>query len=107
MFGRHRARELPERTNPPRELAPRLQHSPAPRRAPVGGGQPGHERLGAHLLSGPPGARPKPRLRAALPGPALAENIVEDVANPHALRRPVTHTQPTETRLVGEPNPPA
>src|SRR6185436_17046798 len=57
-------------------------------------------RLGAGLLSSAPRQRPHPRLRLALPGPALAQDPLENVADRHPLRRSPAHPQPNQTRLL-------
>src|SRR3972149_725567 len=57
-------------------------------------------RLGEGLLPGASPERAVARLCVALPGAALAEDPLEDVANPHALRRGAAYPQPDATRLL-------
>src|SRR5437870_3931083 len=104
MPGRDRFSQLQLRPDPRGLPAPGVQQTLAPRRAvvgepepallPVGANPSAHSttlmagfRSGQALLPEAHRQRSKPRLRTALPGPALAENPLSDVADAHLLRR--------------------
>src|SRR5438105_1754051 len=101
MPGRNRSGQLQLRPDPRGLPAPGVQQTPAPRRAVVGKPEPALLPVGANLLPEAHRQRPKPRLRPALPGPALAENPLSDVADAHLLRRRTPRPQPAQTRLMG------
>src|SRR5450432_563079 len=67
----------------------------------MGRPQPQNLPLGANLLPRSSRQRPEPCLRPALPRPALAQNPLENVADPLSLQRSAPHPQPDQTRLLG------
>src|SRR5580765_1816482 len=93
--------EFSERTDPqsPNPLA--LQQPLAPRGPSVERLQPQVLRVGRDLLPGAARQRQEPCLRAALSGPALAQDPVEDVAEWSVLRRKPSRSQPATTWFVG------
>ena len=100
---RHRAGHDPIRADPQTPPAPRLRSGPAQHGPSMGRPQPQEMRVGASLLPSPPCQRPEPCLRAALPRAALAQNPLENVADPHPLRRGSPHQKSNPTRLLDPP----
>lgn len=87
VFGGHRACQLSERSDPQGSSAATMQQAASPRRAPMGQPEPPVLPVGGDLLRYAPQTRQEPRLRVAMPRPALAENPLENVADRHPLRR--------------------
>src|SRR4051794_39683647 len=57
--------------------------------------------MGRNLLSEPSKTGQIPRLRPTVPGPALAENPLENVADPNRVRCGVASEKPASTRILG------
>src|SRR5687767_431238 len=106
MLRRHRACQLSIRpgtqslSTPPVQQTPALCHPSLVRlESPL-------VPLGASVLPATPPARQEPRRGLALPWTSLAQDHLEDVANPNLIRRRVARPQPTPTRLLGPPTDP-
>ena len=72
--------------SPQGTLSTGLSQSPAAHRSPMGQPQSNQMSMGTGLLPKETRGRSKPRLCAPLPGPALAEDPLEDVAEARAIR---------------------
>ena len=57
--------------------------------------------LGTGVLPATPGPGKNSRRRAPVPGAALAENPMENVADKNLLQRRFPHGQSTQTRILG------
>ena len=85
MRGGNGAGEFPKRKDPAGEDPVALRPVSAAHGASVGGVQFEELRVGGGVLRGQTEGRDESRLRLAVPGAAVAENPVEDVADAHAL----------------------
>jgi hypothetical protein len=86
MLRRDCSGQLSVRPRPQGQTSWPVRHSPPIDSLPVGWPEPTHLPLGRHLLPGPSKTGQIPRLHLAVSGPTLAQNPLEDVANPHPLR---------------------
>src|SRR5687767_1886021 len=101
MLCRHRAGQLPIRAGTQGVPPAAMQQTPALRHPSLVRFESALVSLGPGVLSTTPSTRQKPRRSLALPWPSLAQNHLENVANPHLLRRRAAHAQPTPARLLG------
>ena len=83
-------------------LSPSLPQSPAAHGPPLGQSQSGQVSVGGGVLPEKTRAGTEPRLRFAMPGAALVQNPLEDVADANNLRCGTSPTKPSETRELGD-----